>query len=187
MGAHYAAAMALPVSEIRRPVIAAAIAASLIACVSAAASSPPAVVTLDGVSGVRPGMSPAQVEHLWGFRLQLEGGPAFPGCETAVFRVGPIRGSVLFQNKRFRAAWFSRGIRTPSGIRIGSTVAELKRAYGSRLTREHALYVRDVWLYYLRRSKSPHWRLRFDVSAAGRVASIGFGDSDDVTAQEGCA
>ena len=171
----------------RMRVMAAAIAAAFIGCVSAEASNPPAVVTLDGVSGVRPGMSPIQVESLWGFRFKLEGGRAFAGCETAVFHVGPITGSVLFQTRRLRAAWFSHGIRTPSGIRIGSTVATLRRAYGSRLTREHALYAQGAWLYYLRRSKSPHWRLRFDVSAAGRIQSIGFGDSNYVTAQEGCA
>jgi hypothetical protein len=77
-------------------------------------------------------------------------------------------------------------VRTPSGIRVGSTFAALRRAYGSRLTREPALYVRGVWLYYLRRAQSPHWRL-IDVSAAGRVTSIGFGDANYVRAQEGCA
>jgi len=75
---------------------------------------------------------------------------------------------------------------TPSGIRIGSTLAELRRAYGSRLTREHALYARDLWLYYLRRTREPHWLLRFDVST-DRVQRIGFGESGYVIAQEGCA
>jgi hypothetical protein len=154
---------------------------------AATASRLPTVVTLDGISGARPGMSPGQVASLWGLDLKLEGSKGFPGCRTAIFRVGGITGSVLFQNGRWRAAWFSRGVRTPSGIRIGSTLTTLKRTYDSRLTREHALYARGVWLYYLWRTHSPHWRLRFDVSGAGRVQSIGFGESDYVTAQEGCA
>jgi hypothetical protein len=44
-----------------------------------------------------------------------------------------------------------------------------------------------AWLYYVRKPRAPHWRLRFDISAAGRVTSIGFGDADYVTAQERCA
>jgi hypothetical protein len=153
----------------------------------ALAFSAPTEVTLDGIDGARPGMSPAQVASSWGVNLELEGSRGFPGCKTATFHVRGVTGSVLFQDGRWRAAWFTRGVRTPSGIRIGSTLATLKRAYGSRLTRVHALYARGVWLYYLRRTYAPHWVLRFDVSATGRVQSIGFGESDPVTAQEGCA
>jgi hypothetical protein len=173
-------------SDRRTRVIVAAIVAALIGCAWAAAANPPSLVTLDGVSGAQPGMSVVRVQSLWGVQLKLEGKTS-PGCQTAIFRLGRIIGSVLFQNGRLRAAWFSRGAETPSGIRIGSTLAALRRAYGSRLTRTHALYDRGVWLYYLRRSQSPHWRLRFDVSAAGRIRSIGFGDRNYVTAQEGCA
>ncbi|MDX6436839.1 MAG: hypothetical protein QOK34_1673 [Gaiellaceae bacterium] len=167
-------------------VMAAAILAAFIGCSWALAGNLPSVVTLDGVSGARPGMSVARVQSLWGVRLKLEG-HASPGCQTASFHLGPIIGAALFQYRRFRAVWFSHGVGTPSGIRIGSTLAALKRAYGSRLTRTHALYDRSVWLYYLRRSQSPHWRLRFDVSATGRITSIGFGAAGYVTAQEGCA
>ena len=154
---------------------------------SAARLQPPAIVTLDGVGGAVPEMSAAQVESLWGVRLALEGSPGFPGCTTATVARAGISGGVMFQDARWRAAWFTRGIRTPSGIRIGSTLAELRRAYGGRLTREHALYTRDLWLYYLRRTRAPHWLLRFDVPATGRVQRICFGESDYVTAQEGCA
>jgi len=155
-------------------------------CVSTVAG-PPHVLTLDGAGGVRPGMSVVHVDASWGVHLKVEASGASAGCATASVRIGPIAGGALFQDGRFQAAWFTRGVRTPSGIRVGSTLAALRRAYGSRLTREPALYVRGVWLYYLRRAQSPHWRLRFDVSAASRVTSIGFGDANYVTAQEGCA
>lgn len=134
--------------------------AEMTAAFPALALGAPTEVTLDGIGGARPGMSFAQVASSWGVNLEL---------------------------RRWRAAWFTRGVHTPSGIRIGSTLATLKRTYGARLTRVHALYARGVWLYYLRRTHAPHWMLRFDVSAAGRVQSIGFGESDPVTAQEGCA
>ena len=128
-----------------------------------AARPPQLVVTLDGINGAQPGMSPPQLESLWGFHLRLEGSKGFPGCKTASFRVGAIAGAALFIDARWRAAWFTAGVATPSGIRVGSSLAALKRPYGSRLTREHALYSRS-WLYYLRRTRAPHWRLRFDVS-----------------------
>jgi hypothetical protein len=161
---------------------------ALVAVPTAAAElQPPVVVTLDGIGGAVPGMSAAQVGSLWGVRLALEGSKGFPGCKTATVARPGISGGVMFREGRWRAAWFTRGIRTPSGIRIGSTLAELRRAYGSRLTREHALYSRGLWLYYLRRTRAPHWSLRFDVSTAGRVQRIGFGESDYVTTQEGCA
>jgi hypothetical protein len=161
--------------------------AALPALVLALALGAPTEVTLDGIGGARPGMSPGQVASSWGMKLELEGSRGFPGCKTATFHVGGVTGSVLFRDGRWRAAWFTRGVHTPSGIRIGSTLATLQRTYGSRLTRTHALYARGVRLYYLRRTHAPHWLLRFDVSAAGRVQSIGFGESDAVTAQEGCA
>jgi hypothetical protein len=157
-----------------------------IGCVSADAATP-RWLTLDGAGGVHPGMSAARVDAIWGVHLKVEASGASPGCSTAGVRIGPIVGSVMFQGGLLQAGWFTRGVRTPSGIQIGSTRSQLRHAYGSRLTRVHALYTRGLWLYYLRRSQSPHWRLRFDVSAAGRVTSIGFGDANYVTAQEGCA
>ena len=147
----------------------------------------PALVTLNGISGARPGISAAQLESLWGFRLKLEGSPGFPGCKEGSFRVRGISGAVLFVKGRWRAAWFTRGVQTSARIRIGSTLSMLKQAYGPGLFREHALYVRGLWLYYVRRMSSPHWRLRFDVGADGHVERIGFGAYPDVTAQEGCA
>src|SRR5438105_994890 len=165
---------------------AAVLAASLAYSVEASVTKLPTLVTLSGISGARPGISAARLEALWGFRLKLEGSPAFPECKEAVFRVGGITGAVLFLNGRWRAAWFTRGIQTPAGIRIGSPLSMVRRAYGARLSREAALYVRGLWLYYVRRPRSADWRLRFDVSAGGRVQRIGFGAYPDVTAQEGC-
>jgi hypothetical protein len=158
-------------------------------CISgvSAKAATPRVLTLDGAAGVHPGMSARHVDAIWGTRLKVEASGASAGCSTALVRIGPISGSLLFQDGLLEAGWFTHGVRTPSGVRVGSTLSELRRAYGSRLTREPALYTRHAWLYYLRRSQSPHWLLRFDVSAPGRITSIGFGDNNYVRAQEGCA
>jgi len=161
--------------------------AALAYAAAAGAAKLPALVTLDGISDARPGMSVAQLESRWGLRLKLEGSIGFPECETAAVRAGGISGGVMFMGGRWQAAWFTRGVQTATGIRVGSSLSSLKRAYGSLLSREHALYVPGVWLYYVRRRQVPHWRLRFDVSATGRVQQIGFGEYSQVTAQEGCA
>ena len=39
---------------------------------------------------------------------------------------------------------------------------------------------------YVRRTRAPHWHLRFDVSAQGRVTQIAFGDRS-VFRAAGCA
>jgi hypothetical protein len=94
---------------------------------------------------------------------------------------------VVFEADHWTAAWFTSGVRTPRGIQIGSTLADLKSAYGQLLFREHSLYVPRAWIYYVQRQRAPHWRLRFDVSPSGHVKTIWFGATPDVRAQEGCA
>src|SRR3954463_10535486 len=89
----------------------------------------PRVVTLDGVAGVVPGLSAAEVSSRWGIAVRPRGG-ASAGCPTATINVAGVRGYALFERGRLGAVFFERGVRTPSRIRIGSTVSQLKRAYG---------------------------------------------------------
>jgi hypothetical protein len=77
-------------------------------------------------------------------------------------------------------------VRTPSGIRIGSTRAALERAYGSRLAWRPHVYDHGGWYAFLTRRKSPRWQIRFDVSRHGVVSRIGFGGRA-VRYVEGCA
>jgi hypothetical protein len=163
------------------------LAGGLISSAVAQAAKQPALLTLDGISGARPGMSAGQLDALWGVRLRLEDSHASPGCRTGAIRVGGITGGVMFAGNHWAAAWFTRGIRTRRGIQIGSTVTDLKRVYGTALFREHSLYVAGAWIYYVQRRRAPHWRLRFDVSPSGHVQTIWFGATPDVRSQEGCA
>jgi hypothetical protein len=148
----------------------------------------PAPVTLDGVGGVRPGMTPRAVAARWGVPLRLQGGAGGPGstCRTARFRKGTLRGYALFEAGRFGAVFFDRGARTPSGITIGSTETALRRTYGDRLLARPHQYVRGGHYYFLRRRQSPRWRIRFDTNGAGRVTQIAFG-ARAVAYVEGCA
>ena len=148
----------------------------------------PAPVTLDGVGGVTPGMTPRQVSARWGVPLRLQGGAGGPGstCRTARFRVGALRGYALFEGGRFGAVFFDRGARTPSGITIGSTERALRRTYGSRLQVRPHQYVRGGHYFFLRRRQMPRWRIRFDTNGVGRVTQIAFG-ARAAACVEGCA
>ena len=97
-----------------------------------------------------------------------------------------MHGYVLFENHRFGAVFFDRGARTRSGITIGSTVTQLRRAYGSRLRVEHHAYVVGGHYFFLRRRQRPHWQIRFDSNGKNRITQITFGGRA-ASYIEGCA
>jgi len=135
----------------------------------------PARITLDGIAGVVPGMTPDEVERRWGVLLLLPDNVHSLGCRRAEIEAGAMRGHALFAEDRLSAAIFNRGAVTDKGIRIGSTLAALRRAYGARLTSRPAQGASGGREYFVARRAAPRWELRFDVSRAGRVAQIGFG------------
>src|SRR5437764_11320325 len=75
-----------------------------------------AAVTLDGVGGVVPGMSVAQVGQAWGMTLQ----PVGRTCGFVRFGVGDVRGRALFSDGKLGALFFDQGATTLSGIGIGT-------------------------------------------------------------------
>jgi hypothetical protein len=160
----------------------------LVAFVVALAAALPAPVTLDGVGGAVPGMTPRQVSARWHVTLQLSRPIGAPGstCRTAAVRAGSLHGYALFEDGRLGAVFFDRGATTPSGIRIGSSEAALRRTYPGRLRREGHAYVHGGHYYFLTRRRAPHWRIRFDTNARGRITQIGFG-ARAVSYVEGCA
>jgi hypothetical protein len=164
-----------------RPLALAALVLALAA--PAAGAAPP--LTLDRFDGVVPTMSVAQVEHGLGVDLDVQ---TLPGssCGTASFRLpGGVAGYALFLHRRLASLWFARGVQTDRGIRIGSSEAALRRAYPKLRSRPDK-YVPGARNFFVRRARAPHWRLRFDVSAKGKVTAIAFG-GDSVFLVEGCA
>ena len=164
-------------------VLACALAASAAAD---AALRAPVTMTLDGVSGARPGMSVDAVSERWGVRLR----PSYEvraTCGQAILDRPGIAGYAIFMPRgRFGAVFLRKGAVTGRGIRAGSTLAQLRRAYpglGSRPDR----YIHGGRQYFLSRKRSPHWQLRFDVSPSKRVTQIVFGEQVSVRLDEGCA
>ena len=130
-------------------------------------------------------MSEAAVERGLGVELQIEHLDPSQSCGTAGFRIGTTKGYAMFDGPRLASLWFHQGARTGRGIHIGSTLAELREAY-PKLHMRPDHYVSGAQNAFYRRPTRPHWRLRFDVSPAGRVTSIAFGNGS-VFLVEGCA
>jgi hypothetical protein len=165
---------------------AAVVVAVALATAAGAAIGVPLRVTLDGVAGARPGMTAAQVSQRWGLRLR----PSYevrPDCGQALIERAGLRGYALFMPRdRFGAVFLRGGAVSGKGIRIGSTLAELRDAYGTLASRPDR-YVHGGRQYFLRRSRAPHWELRFDVGPRQRVTQIAFGERRAVRLDEGCA
>jgi hypothetical protein len=146
----------------------------------------PVRVTLDGVDGARPGMSVAAVSAAWGKRLRSSY-EVRPTCGTArIERPGTVGQAVFMPRGRFGAVFFRKGAVTGRGIRIGSTLGQVRRAYPELSSRPDR-YIHGGRQYFLRRARAPHWELRIDVSPEKRVTQIAFGERASVRLDEGCA
>jgi hypothetical protein len=154
--------------------------------VAPAGLNAPVRVTLDGAGGARPGMNVAAVSAKWGVPLR----PNYevrPTCGTARIERSGIVGQAIFMPRgRFGAVFFRKGAVTGRGIRIGSTLAQLRRAYPTLRSRPDR-YIHGGRNYFLRRARAPHWELRVDVSPEKRVTQIAFGERASVRLDEGCA
>jgi hypothetical protein len=153
---------------------------------AAAGIGTPVRVTLDGVGGARPGMSVAAVSAKWGVPVRPDY-EVRPTCGTARLTSPGIVGQAIFMPRgRFGAVFFRSGAVTGRGIEIGSTVAQLRRAY-PKLSSRPDRYIHGGRNYFLRRARAPHWELRIDVSPEKRVTQIAFGERASVRLDEGCA
>jgi hypothetical protein len=142
----------------------------------------PAPVTLHGVGGVTPGMTPAQVSAAWGVRIRLNTSPGST-CAVAAIKKGKLQGYAIFEKQRFGAVFLFKGpVVTDTGIRLGSTLAQVRKVYGARvkiLPDKYTPRAKNVFV-------GGKWKLRFDVNAKGRVAVIAFG-AVPVTYVEACS
>jgi len=129
-------------------------------------------------------MTPEQVSTRWGIAVEPRE-EVTEGCATASIDTGGLEEYALFVEGRFGAVFLVRGVRTPAGIHVGSSVADLRRAYGARLRSEPHFYVPGGH-YFSLVQRSPARRIRFDSDAAGRITQVAFG-GNAARYIEGCA
>jgi hypothetical protein len=72
-------------------------------------------------------MTERQVERAWQLELEPDRELGLD-CSSARFRQGSLEGYVIFERKRLGSIWVRAGGRTGRGVRVGSTLAELKAA-----------------------------------------------------------
>ena len=142
----------------------------------------PSIVTLDGVGDVWPGLAVTQVEQR--FEIDLRPAVFGPGCTRASFRSDMVRGNAIFVRGRLGSLWFDRGVIAGRGIGIGASLAAIRRAY-RQLEIRRDLELPGVRNVFVKRTRAPHWRLRFDLSPQGRVTRIAFGNQTVLLA-DGC-
>jgi hypothetical protein len=138
----------------------------------------PLRITLDGVAGLAPGMTPAQVRRTLRAPIVLSDAKPGSNCRMARIANDPLRGYALFLDGRLSALFFTAGVRTDRGIEMGSPLNEIVEAYGS----SHLIFwpapggQRSVHVYTRARYLGDGRALRFDLDAdPDHVTKIGLG------------
>jgi hypothetical protein len=166
--------------------------AALIA-VPAAAAIPPATLSVDGLGGVKIGMSVRQAEQVIG-PLEVTYLNDDGGCGEAVPKRPWIPGAgLMVEGRTIVRIDVSQGEREPkattrtdAGIGIGSTIAEVRRAYGRHLKIEPHPYDNEDGRYLVIKGLKPGREIIFE-TFKGRVDSFRAGKSHPVEYIEGCA
>jgi len=146
---------------------------------------------LRGVGAFRIGMSLDAVRSAIGDRgARLEGvePDEVDDCSYLLSRSTPAGIGLMFAHGRVvRIDITAPGIRTASGIGIGSTETDVKRAYGSRITSQRHKYTDGHYLVYTPVDPPDNdLRLLFETDGR-RVVKYRTGRADAVSLVEGCA
>ena len=146
-------------------------------------------LTPAGWGPVRIGMTRAQVAKALGARLSGAAIESVDRCVEQSARGSAYAGVIfMFEDRRLTriSAGSSSRVRTPSGIRVGATAAQVRRAYGRKLHAEPHKYLAPP-AEYLTYWTAPNKRgVRFETSERRRVERIHAGGAS-IQYVEGCA
>jgi hypothetical protein len=178
---------------VSRQVAPAAIALALLASPAAAAGPAAPRLTLDGIGGLRIGMTLQEMQQVVG-PLDI-GYLDGPECGEGQPKRPWIPGvSFMVENGRLTRVDVDQGkppaprvrTQTEAGVGIGSTIAEVKRAYGKHLRIEPHPYDNEDGRYLVIKGLKPGREIIFE-AFHGRVDSFRAGKSRSVEYIEGCA
>ena len=145
------------------------------------------VLTVDGLGPVRIGMTQAQVAQALGTKLE---GEAIESDDICVEKASPRLKGVYFMFEERKLTRISIGddsrVRTPRGIGVGASAAEVRRKYPKPLQAEPHHYL-DLPGEYLTYWTVPKRRgVRFETDLKRRVQTIHAG-GPSIQYVEGCA
>lgn len=170
----------------RRPCVLLVALALLI--VAPAASARPvttsSLLSFSGLGGIGIGERISVVRERLGQTLTYSGFPDSSCGGGGELR--PRRYGVSYLSTGFRVASVTvtrRGIATPSGIRVGDSLAKVRRAYPGRLVGVRNIYTQRLDLHL----RSVNRKIIFFASALGHVAFMSAGRRPEIDYVEGCA
>ena len=166
--------------------LAAAVAAAVLALASAAGAAPASwTLTPQGYGPARIGMSRAEVNRALKLTLTPRSEWEEDACESG--RHDSLPGMIfMFEDGRLtRISLYEESrVRTPRGLGVGSTEAEVRRLYPGLEVEEHT-YVGLPGLYLTYWINPGRRGVRFETNAERKVSSVHAGESS-ITYIEGC-
>jgi hypothetical protein len=144
-------------------------------------------LTQNGLGSMRLGMTVDQAQRRTGQRIQNNlFTPGDTSCGIAQLFPESLGVNMQTTNLRIWVINVSQaGISTRSGVEVGDTVADLRRAYGSRLRSQPNKYTpkaRDYWVSFPRNRK-----LVFYANPQRKVTQISSGRKPEIDFVEGCS
>lgn len=152
----------------------------------AGAAEPPRL-TPDGWGALRIGMGEREAVRRFGLRnVDPEGEVTGPECRQYHVPSRPQLDVMTEDGRVTRISLYRKGaIRTDRGLAVGSTEAEVRKAYGAALTTEPHHYEEAPARYLTWRPAAGKPGIRFETDARRRVTAIHAGGAS-IAYVEGC-